>query len=111
MTTDCGLLVNSSRGIIYASQGEDFAEVAAQKAHELQQEMAAELERIEREQNHKRSGLRICKDTTGIAARHREASPVSTPDTHQAVGADQRGISRCPAHPLPTLIGCFSSYE
>ncbi|MEE1546206.1 MAG: orotidine 5'-phosphate decarboxylase, partial [Prevotella pectinovora] len=34
--------------IIYASQGEDFAEVAAQKAHELQQEMAAELERIER---------------------------------------------------------------
>ena len=48
MTTDCGLLVNSSRGIIYASQGEDFAEVAAQKAHELQQEMAAELERIER---------------------------------------------------------------
>ena len=48
MTTDCGLLVNSSRGIIYASQGEDFAEVAAQKAYELQQEMAAELERIER---------------------------------------------------------------
>ena len=48
MTADCGLLVNSSRGIIYASQGEDFAEVAAQKAHELQQEMAAELERIER---------------------------------------------------------------
>ena len=48
MTADCGLLVNSSRGIIYASQGEDFAEVAAQKAHELQQDMAAELERIER---------------------------------------------------------------
>ena len=37
---DCGLLVNSSRGIIYASNGEDFAEVAAQKAHELQQQMA-----------------------------------------------------------------------
>ena len=29
MTKDCGLLVNSSRGIIYASQSEDFAEVAA----------------------------------------------------------------------------------
>ena len=43
MTRDCGLLVNSSRGIIYASQGEDFAEAAAQKAQELQQEMAAEL--------------------------------------------------------------------
>lgn len=46
MTKDCGLLVNSSRGIIYASQGEDFAEVAAQKAHELQQEMAIELSKI-----------------------------------------------------------------
>ena len=43
MTRDCGLLVNSSRGIIYASQGEDFAEAAAQKAQELQQEMAAIL--------------------------------------------------------------------
>lgn len=40
MTDDCGLLVNSSRGIIYASQGEDFAEVAALKAKELQEQMA-----------------------------------------------------------------------
>ena len=45
MTKDCGLLVNSSRGIIYASNGEDFAEVAAQKGQELQQEMAAELQK------------------------------------------------------------------
>nr|WP_314559392.1 orotidine-5'-phosphate decarboxylase [uncultured Capnocytophaga sp.] len=30
-----GLLINSSRGIIYASKGEDFAEVAALKAKEL----------------------------------------------------------------------------
>ena len=37
---DCGLLVNSSRGIIYASQDDDFADVAAQKAHELQQQMS-----------------------------------------------------------------------
>lgn len=43
MTDDCGLLVNSSRGIIYASAGEDFATVAAQKAKELQEQMAAEL--------------------------------------------------------------------
>lgn len=43
---DCGLLVNSSRGIIYASNGADFAEVAAQKAKALQQEMALELEKI-----------------------------------------------------------------
>jgi len=46
MTSDCGLIVNSSRGIIYASNGEDFAEVAAAKAKELQAEMAVELDRI-----------------------------------------------------------------
>ena len=46
MTADCGLLVNSSRGIIYASSGEDFAEVAAVKAQELQQQMAEELQKI-----------------------------------------------------------------
>ena len=43
MTDDCGLLVNSSRGIIYASSGLDFAEVAAQKARELQEQMAVEI--------------------------------------------------------------------
>ena len=43
---DCGLLVNSSRGIIYASQGDDFAEVAGQKAKELQEQMAAELAKL-----------------------------------------------------------------
>ena len=48
MTRDCGLLVNSSRGIIYASAGTDFAEVAAQKAQELQTQMAHELDNIER---------------------------------------------------------------
>lgn len=36
---DCGLLVNSSRGIIYASNGIDFAEAAGVAAHDLQQEM------------------------------------------------------------------------
>ena len=46
MTADCGLLVNSSRGIIYASNGTDFAEAAAQKAKELQEQMALELEKI-----------------------------------------------------------------
>ncbi len=46
ITKDCGLLVNSSRGIIYASTSEDFAEVAAIKAKELQQEMAAELDKL-----------------------------------------------------------------
>jgi orotidine-5'-phosphate decarboxylase len=46
MTKDCGLLVNSSRGIIFASNGEDFADVAAQKAKELQEQMAVELAKI-----------------------------------------------------------------
>ena len=43
---DCGLLVNSSRGIIYADNTEDFAKVAGQKAKELQTEMALELAKI-----------------------------------------------------------------
>ena len=47
MTKDCGLLVNSSRGIIFASSGSDFADVAAQKAHELQQQMAHELKKFQ----------------------------------------------------------------
>lgn len=46
MNKDCGLIVNSSRGIIYAGNGLDFAERAADKARELQQEMASELEGI-----------------------------------------------------------------
>ena len=37
---DCGLLVNSSRGIIYASNGLDFAEKAGVEAQKLQLEMA-----------------------------------------------------------------------
>ena len=40
MNTDCGLLVNSSRGIIYASAGIDFAERAADEARKVQLEMA-----------------------------------------------------------------------
>lgn len=40
MNDNVGLLINSSRGIIYASQDENFAQVAAKKASELQQQMA-----------------------------------------------------------------------
>ena len=39
MTDTVGLLINSSRGIIYASNGNDFAKVAATKAEELQKLM------------------------------------------------------------------------
>ena len=39
MNEDCGLLVNSSRCIIYASQDDHFAEIASNKARELQQQM------------------------------------------------------------------------
>ena len=38
-----GLLINSARGIIYASTEENFAEAAAEKAKELQQEMESVL--------------------------------------------------------------------
>ena len=41
MNSQIGLLVNSSRGIIYASSGLDFAAKAAHKAQTLQLEMAA----------------------------------------------------------------------
>ena len=46
MNSDCGLLVNSSRGIIYASSDDHFAERAGNTARELQQEMAIELAKI-----------------------------------------------------------------
>ena len=39
MTPDCGLIVNSSRGIIHASKDNDFATVAGEKARELQEQM------------------------------------------------------------------------
>lgn len=40
MIEDCGLLVNSSRAIIYADQTENFANVAAEKAKEVAEQMA-----------------------------------------------------------------------
>ena len=39
MNKDCGLLVNSSRGIIYTSSDEDFAVKAGEEARKLQEEM------------------------------------------------------------------------
>jgi len=45
MNGDCGLLVNSSRSIIYASNREDFAEAARAEALKLQQQMQSELEK------------------------------------------------------------------
>ena len=44
MTQDCGLLVNSSRAIIYADNTENFANAAAEAAKAVQKEMAAELD-------------------------------------------------------------------
>lgn len=43
MNPDCGLLVNATRSIIYASQGIDFAEKAREEALRLQQDMEQEL--------------------------------------------------------------------
>lgn len=44
MTRDCGLIVNSSRAIIYASSGEDFAEAAGVAARAVQEQMAQLLD-------------------------------------------------------------------
>lgn len=44
MTEECGLIINSSRAIIYASQDKDFARVAAQRALEVQQQMSRIIE-------------------------------------------------------------------
>ncbi|MDD2245512.1 MAG: orotidine-5'-phosphate decarboxylase [Proteiniphilum sp.] len=45
MNRTCGLLVNSSRGIIYADNGEDFARAAGEEARKLQQQMIKMLEK------------------------------------------------------------------
>jgi orotidine-5'-phosphate decarboxylase len=46
LTKDCGLLVNSSRGIIFADSSEHYAEGAAAAAHALQEQMAAQLDKL-----------------------------------------------------------------
>ena len=46
MTKECGLIVNSSRGFIYSSQEEDFAEAARKSAKTIQKEMEKELTKI-----------------------------------------------------------------
>jgi len=47
MNHQCGLLVNSSRGILYASSDENYAESAAKSAKELQQKMSILLHKKE----------------------------------------------------------------
>ncbi len=46
MNKQCGLLVNSSRGIIYASDKHDFHKAAGKEAHQLQQQMEKQLAKI-----------------------------------------------------------------
>lgn len=46
MNKDCGLLVNSSRGVIYASNEKDFEEAARNSAQAIQQEMSDLLEKF-----------------------------------------------------------------
>lgn len=48
LTSDGGLLVNSSRAILYASNGADFAEAARKEAKKTQQEMEKYLDRFAR---------------------------------------------------------------
>ncbi|MFS4467283.1 orotidine-5'-phosphate decarboxylase [Maribacter sp. 2210JD10-5] len=46
ITKDVGLLINSSRGIIYASNEKDFALAAKSKAEDIQHQMAEELKKL-----------------------------------------------------------------
>ena len=46
MTRDCGLIVNASRQILYASDGEDFAQAARREARKLQHDMSEQLKMI-----------------------------------------------------------------
>lgn len=46
MNDDCGLLVNASRQILYASRGRDFAQAARNEAYKLQQEMQVHLKTL-----------------------------------------------------------------
>ncbi|MES2733270.1 MAG: orotidine-5'-phosphate decarboxylase [Bacteroidota bacterium] len=46
MNSQCGLLVNASRSILYASNGEGFAQKAGLEAKTIQMEMAKYLERL-----------------------------------------------------------------
>lgn len=45
ITKDCGLIVNSSRSILYAGNGKDFADAARAEALSLQRQMQVELEK------------------------------------------------------------------
>lgn len=47
MTRECGLIVNSSRNIIYASTEADFAQKARQEAGKMQQEMKSLLKKVQ----------------------------------------------------------------
>ena len=46
MNSTCGLIVNSSRGIIYVDKTEKFAEAARNAAKEVQQQMAEQLKGV-----------------------------------------------------------------
>ena len=46
MISSCGLIVNSSRGIIYVDKTEKFAEAARKAAQEVQMQMEKELKRV-----------------------------------------------------------------
>ena len=46
MTKECGLIVNSSRAIIYADKTENFAQRAAEEAQKVQQQMEEQLKAI-----------------------------------------------------------------
>ena len=69
MTQDCGLLVNSSRAIIYADNTENFANAAAEAAKAVQEEMAAELD--SRDIYHSPTTPKTLKTLKTLKTRHK----------------------------------------
>ena len=91
MNSTCGLIVNSSRGIIYVDKTEKFAEAARTAAQE----------------DNQRSGIRIYQYPKGVTVRHRTASPFAASYPHQAGRSLVSGIPRRATYSFPALIRCF----
>ena len=65
----------------------------------------------ERLEDYQRPRVRVYQDTARAIARHREASAVPTPLTHQAIGIGIGGIPRGAAHAVPAFPRCLPPDE
>lgn len=112
MNSTCGLIVNSSRGIIYVDKTEKFAEAAHRCTRSTGTNgRSTESDSLKkrnalRKKDNQRSGIRIYQYTKGVTVRHRTASPLQRL-THQAGRSLVSGIPRRATYSFPALIRCF----